>query len=205
MLGFYNYTVYLTYVGLVSAVCGMFLAFAGNIRAAVICLLVSGLCDMFDGKIARTKKDRTAEEKSFGIQIDSLCDAVCFGVLPAVITFASGADRWWQIAVAALFVLAGIIRLGYFNVVEEIRQKTEEGNRKMYTGLPITASALFVPLAMSLRGVLGSAHPYVMTVVLALLAVCYITPLNVRKPGRWGGIVMLALGVGILILLLTLT
>jgi hypothetical protein len=43
---------------------------------------------MFDGKVARTKKDRTEQEKSFGIQIDSLSDLVSFGVLPAVIGFA---------------------------------------------------------------------------------------------------------------------
>lgn len=205
MLGFYNYTVYLTYTGLLSAVTGMFLAFAGNIRAAVICLLVSGFCDMFDGKIARTKKDRTEEEKNFGIQIDSLCDAVCFGVLPAVITCAAGADRWWQLAVAALFVLAGIIRLGYFNVVEEVRQKTETGNRKTYTGLPITASALFIPLVMSLQSVLGKAGPYVLTGTLAVLAVCYVAPISVKKPGKWGGVVMLLLGAGILALILILT
>ena len=64
MVGFYNYTVYLTYIGLVSAVTGIFYSFSGNIKAAVICLMVSGVCDMFDGKIARTKKDRTEAEKS---------------------------------------------------------------------------------------------------------------------------------------------
>ena len=38
---------------------------------AVLCLALSGLCDMFDGKIARRKTDRTDDEKCFGIQIDS--------------------------------------------------------------------------------------------------------------------------------------
>ena len=87
MISFYNYTVILTYISLVSSVIGMLLACGlcgGEPRPtyAIICLMVSGLCDMFDGKIARTKKDRTDDEKKFGIQIDSLCDAVCFGVLP---------------------------------------------------------------------------------------------------------------------------
>ena len=53
--------------------------------------MFSGFCDMFDGIVARTKKDRTDEEKRFGIQLDSLSDIVCFGVLPFVIGVCSGA------------------------------------------------------------------------------------------------------------------
>ena len=202
MLGFYNYTVWLTYVGLLSAVSGIFIAMGGNVKLSALCLLFSGLCDMFDGKIARTKKDRTDEEKHFGIQIDSLCDAVCFGVLPAAICYAAGADRLWQLAVAALFVLCGIIRLGYFNVTEETRQKSTGENRKMYSGLPITTSAIMVPLLLCFSSQLGSALPYALTALLAVMAVCYITPLNVRKPGTWGGIILLAAGFAAFMLIL---
>lgn len=45
---------------------------------------------MFDGKIARSKKNRTDREKMFGVQIDSLCDCVCFGVFPAMICYLMG-------------------------------------------------------------------------------------------------------------------
>lgn len=48
-----------------------------------------------DGRIARTKKDRTEQEKRFGIQIDSLNDLVCFGVLPAAIGWSMDCDRLW--------------------------------------------------------------------------------------------------------------
>ena len=85
MIGFYDYTVILTYIGFASGITGMFCTTTKHLRLAVFFLALSGLCDMFDGKIARTKKNRTAEEKSFGIQIDSLCDMVCFGVLPIMI------------------------------------------------------------------------------------------------------------------------
>ena len=85
MIGFYNYTVILTYISLLSSVFGMTQAIHGHFKTAIFCLALSGLCDMFDGKIARTKKDRTDDEKSFGIQIDSLCDVVCFGAFPALI------------------------------------------------------------------------------------------------------------------------
>ena len=90
MLGFYNYTVILTYISLCSAVTGIFTAIAGNGHPFVgtCCLLISGLCDSFDGIVARKKKDRTEAEKKFGIQIDSLVDLIAFGVLPCAIGYA---------------------------------------------------------------------------------------------------------------------
>ena len=72
MIGFYNYTVILTYVSLLVSSVGIGLAAAGHPFGALCCLLASGVCDMFDGKIARTRKKSTDEEKRFGIQIDSL-------------------------------------------------------------------------------------------------------------------------------------
>ena len=53
MIGFYNYTVILTYMSLVSSIIGMTLAHAGKFGAAVFCLALSGFFDMFDGKVAR--------------------------------------------------------------------------------------------------------------------------------------------------------
>ena len=78
LIGVYDYTVILTYISLWISIGGMMLSLNGHLDLAVLCLALSGLCDMFDGKIARTKKDRTEIEKRFGIQIDSLCDIVCF-------------------------------------------------------------------------------------------------------------------------------
>lgn len=90
MLGFYDYTVVLTYISLFISVGGMMFTMNGHFKLAVTCLALSGLCDMFDGKIARTKKNRTEDEKRFGIQIDSLCDIVCFGVAPALLCYRLG-------------------------------------------------------------------------------------------------------------------
>lgn len=90
MIGFYDYTVVLTYISLMCSVFGITQAIGGHYRTAIICLALSGLFDMFDGKIARTKKNRTDDEKLFGVQIDSLCDVVCFGVFPAVICYVLG-------------------------------------------------------------------------------------------------------------------
>ena len=80
MLGVYDYTVVLTYVSVLISMGGMLFSVNGYPRMAIVCLALSGFCDMFDGKIARTKKNRTEVEKKFGIQIDSLADIICFGV-----------------------------------------------------------------------------------------------------------------------------
>ena len=76
MIGFYNYTVILTYMAVMSAVLGITQIMEGNLPMAIILLMISGGCDMFDGKVARTKKDRTDREKIFGIQIDSLSGGI---------------------------------------------------------------------------------------------------------------------------------
>ena len=49
MVGFYNYTVILTYLGVCSGIAGIGFALGGNTVVAVICLMFSGCCDMFDG------------------------------------------------------------------------------------------------------------------------------------------------------------
>ena len=103
MIGFYDYTVILTYVGFCSGMAGIFCASAKHVRLAVFFLALSGLCDMFDGKIARTKKNRTDDEKSFGIQIDSLSDMVCFGILPVMICFRLGMKSVFSRALLTLY------------------------------------------------------------------------------------------------------
>lgn len=195
MIGYYNYTVWLTFIGMLSSVTGMGLAIQGKIIPAVICLMFSGFCDMFDGIVARTKKDRTDEEKRFGIQLDSLSDIVCFGVLPFVIGVCIGSREWWQIAIMALFALAGLIRLAYFNVTEETRQKQTNEKRRHYLGVPITSSALTVPLLFCFRGFLAGAFPIAYTLLLLANGVLFVVPLQVKKPSKTGLAVMLVIGI----------
>lgn len=105
MLGVYDYTVVLTYVSLMVSIGGMMFAVNGHLHLGVMCLAISGLCDMFDGKIARTKKNRTEVEKRFGIQIDSLSDIVCFGVAPAVLCYCFGMRGVIGVAIALPLVV----------------------------------------------------------------------------------------------------
>ena len=90
MVGVYDYTVVLTYFSLASAVTGIFVSLSGPGHPVLgsLFLLLCGLFDAFDGRVARRKKDRTELERQFGIQIDSLTDLVAFGVLPACIGIA---------------------------------------------------------------------------------------------------------------------
>ena len=66
-IGFYDYTVVLTYLSLMSSVIGMTRAIHADYKTAVFCLALSGIFDAFDGRVARTKKNRTDDEKAFGI------------------------------------------------------------------------------------------------------------------------------------------
>ena len=192
MIGFYNYTVILTYVSLLISAVGIGFAVTGDPFTALFCLLASGICDMFDGKIARTRKKSTEEEKRFGIQLDSLCDIVCFGVLPAsvAVSMTAGAalcDRIAVWAVSGLYILCALIRLAYFNVTEETRQATEGGRRTHFMGVPVTTAAVIFPLTYALS-VLAPAPgaPWLYPALILITAVAFITPVKVRKPHTVG-------------------
>lgn len=144
-IGFYNYTVILTYLSLISGVIGMKFAYDGKLSAAIGCLLFSGICDMFDGAVARSKKNRTTDEKNFGIQLDSLCDVICFGVVPAVFLYFSGVNSIVGMVGLVFYVLCALIRLAFFNVLEIKRQMNEDGCAKSYRGLPVTSAAIIFP------------------------------------------------------------
>ena len=64
MIGVYDYTVILTYLSLMSGATGIFVSLQGygHPYIGVFFLLLSGLCDAFDGKVARSKKNRTEME-----------------------------------------------------------------------------------------------------------------------------------------------
>lgn len=186
MIGFYDYTVVVTYISFISAICGMFCVIEGNLPFAVFCLAFSGFCDMFDGKIARTKKNRTAEEKAFGIQLDSICDIVCFGVLPIILGYKLGMNKPYSIVILAFYGIAGVIRLAYFNVMEEKRQKETSENRKYYQGLPITSMAIVMPMLFVVSVFFPGFHYFVACVHLAMLVVgfLFIFDFRVRKPSN---------------------
>ena len=175
MIGVYDYTVLATYLSLAFGVSGILAAMNGSPYSALLCLMVSGLLDAFDGRIARTKKNRTEQEKRFGIQIDSLNDVVCFGVLPGVIGASLGGGEW-------------CLR------TEEERQRATNEHRHYYLGVPVTAASFVMPLFWALPLRLGSAPTVIYAVGLTLLAFLFIAPLRIPKPGLKGILCMILLG-----------
>ena len=217
MIGFYDYTVILTYMSLVSAVGGIALVTNGHPILATFCLLFCGLCDMFDGKVARSKKNRTQEEKCFGIQIDSLVDVVAFGVLPGTMTIELCGHRWYAYVISSVFVLAGVIRLAYYNVTEEMRQRDTDEVRKNYSGLPITSSSLIFPfffclislycmrqdhISLFLQLFQRNGFRFALCGITALTGLAYITPFKIRKPRSRELWVLLIFGAAMALVLL---
>lgn len=200
LLGYYNYTVILTYIGLLAGFFGIVNAFGEKSVAAVVCLMFAGFCDMFDGTVASTRK-RTDEEKCFGIQIDSLSDIICFCMLPAMIVYSMSSRRYLTIAVCALYVLCGLIRLAYFNVDEQERQKISTGSRELYYGMPVTLSALFLPLIYSIIKILPTESTAALVILLFVMAVLFVLPFPLKKPHTAGKICVVLAGAAEIVLL----
>ena len=200
MLGFYNYTVILTYIGMLSSFCGLLLTLNGKPQWALVCLMFSGFCDMFDGRIASTMK-RNRSEKAFGIQIDSLSDLICFGVLPAVVvyTFNPGVLTG---CISGLYALCALIHLAFFNVDEAERQEQTEAHREIYQGLPVTSSALLFPLLFCGTLIKGFPLHVVMPVVMLLTAIAFISPFKLKKPAKAGKIAFILAGIVVLVLMI---
>lgn len=124
--------------------------------AACVCIILAGVCDMLDGRVARL----TGTTSAFGAQLDSLADMVSFGVAPAFIIFhwafattyaqpiageGSAPFSPWMILVFG-FVAAGAIRLARFNTGHE----EEDGPAWYFEGIAIpTAAGLIVTLVMA--------------------------------------------------------
>lgn len=195
ILGYYDYTVLLTYIGMLSGVTGIILATENHFSGSVICLMVAGLCDMFDGLVASTKKNRKESEKKFGIQIDSLSDLICFGVLPGMFVYQFSEKIYAGIIVAALYILCALIRLAYFNVCEEERQKTEGGTRKYYQGMPVTSAALLLPGFFLLTRFVPDYASYMLISVIAVMGILFLSPFRLKKPKAIGKIIIGIIGI----------
>ena len=182
LIGFYDYTVILTYLSLFSAVFSIVFASRGAFTAAILCLMMSGFCDAFDGAVARSKKNRTEDEKSFGIQLDSICDVISFGLTPALLCYFMGVDGIIGLLLVFLYSLCAVIRLAFFNVLEMNRQKTEGGSNKVYRGLPVTAISMIFPVVYLLHAIVPEAvFVVVLHIMLGVVAFLFVLDFSVKK------------------------
>lgn len=216
MIGVYDYTVILTYLSTISGVVGIIVTMTGigHPYCGTLFLMLSGLLDGFDGKVARTKKDRTEMEKEFGIQIDSLSDLICFGVLPASIGVAqlrvSGilTDLGRQaekpehyslvlllISIAAFYVLAALIRLAYFNATTDERAEEAKIKGKSYfTGLPVTTAALIFPLTLVIHWFTRADLTIFYFWLMFIVAILFVGNFKVPKPNKKQFAVIILIG-----------
>ena len=181
MVGYYNYTVILTYLGMMSAFMGILCCINEKYAISIACLIVSGICDMFDGAIASTK-DRNQYEKHFGIQIDSLCDLISFGALPGIFVYMISGKNPVTGLIACFYILAALIRLAFYNVQEYERQKTDSGHRDVYTGLPVTTVSAFLPLLFLIYRYSKSNSIICFSILLLILGIGFVSGFSIRKP-----------------------
>ncbi len=185
MIGFYDYTVVLTYMSIASSTIGMVLALNGHPILAILCLSLAGLFDMFDGKVARSKKNRTDDEKMFGVQIDSLCDVVSFGFYPALYVYAFGVRGYISIAIMIYYVIAAVIRLAFFNVIEINRQYKDDSENKFYHGLPVTSIAVILPIVFLLKFVVSpEVFRMILRITMFATATAFIVDFKFKKPSN---------------------
>lgn len=194
MLGYYDYTVVLTYCGMLAAFLGVLYVINEQYSESILCLMLTGVCDMFDGTVASTKK-RSDREKIFGIQIDSLSDLISFGVLPGIFVYMISDKNVFAGIVASIFLLCALIRLAYFNVLEEERQRMTEEKRKSYLGIPVTTIAVVLPIIYLLYDWKVYKSKICFVILLVFMGIGYLSPIEIKKPGIAGKISMMILGI----------
>jgi len=106
---------------------------------AAYSILAAAVCDTLDGSVARL----THSQSSFGVQLDSLCDVVSFGIVPAVViyNFALYDLKRIGFCVAFIYVACGALRLARFNIQSSLGRANGH-----FTGIPIPMAA--APLAV---------------------------------------------------------
>ena len=111
-------------------------AFQGEIIHACWFIVLAGFFDAMDGMMARL----TDSVSSFGVELDSLCDIVSFGVAPAFLLYVFGLQEFGVLGsfVAALPALCGAARLARYNV----NFNGDKGD--YFNGMPIPVQAIFI-------------------------------------------------------------
>lgn len=178
IIGFFRKCDLLTMTGTTIAFLGMFSAFKAHFQIAALCLLLCGVCDAFDGTLARKYKYSKSEQE-YGVQLDSLSDVICFGLLPAIITILISNNSILSVIICIYYMLCGVIRLAYFNMLHT----TKAAKKGEYIGLPITSIAIVYPLVLIL---LRYINPNLLSVVLPIILLCmgtlFIGKFKLKKP-----------------------
>ncbi|MBI5643799.1 MAG: CDP-diacylglycerol--serine O-phosphatidyltransferase [Deltaproteobacteria bacterium] len=146
----------------------------GHFERAAIAIIISGVLDGLDGRIARL----TGSSSKFGVEYDSLADLVAFGLAPGVLIFAWALrpfGRYGWLA-AFLYVVCGALRLARFNV----QITTIESKR--FNGLPIPAAAAMVCTTVLMFFNIGRGEEMVkhITVLVLVYVLAFLMISNVK-------------------------
>lgn len=169
-----------TLTGLCCGVLGIYWAIQGNFPAAVIAMLWAVLFDWYDGPVARRIPGRSDDLKAFGGKLDSLVDVVSLGICPAIILLSYGDFNPWFLPGALAIIVAGVVRLAYFDVFGVDADGT-------IAGLSLDITALVVAPLFLLEGLLShNAFAAMLYAVIAVLAILHVAPFRVKKMvGYW--------------------
>ena len=141
-------------------------------------------------------------ENYFGLERTNIVFDLCFFLAGGLIyLYKDDIEKlkWFltmpgMIIVIFIYYFCGaMIRLAYFNVMEEIRQKEEGGVRKQYEGLPVTSAALIFPLIMLLQFLTPKDLTAMYFAGLVVVGFLFISKITVKKPdskGLWRLIVI---------------
>ena len=167
-------------LGLASALLGIYYAILGVFPAAMIGLVWAIAFDWLDGRVAKSLKNRTAEQSAYGANLDSLIDIVSFGIAPAVVLLSVGGFSAWYLPGAFVILAAAAIRLAYFNVFGLAEDST-------YRGLALDNNVILLVAVFALRPVVSeSAFTAVLYVMLMVLAALNVSTLRTPKfGGSW--------------------
>ena len=170
----------ITLLGLSSGILGIYFALLGNFPAAIIAMLWAVLFDWYDGPVARRIPGRSDVQKSIGARMDSLVDIISLAICPAIILLSYGEFSVWFFPGALTIVMAGVVRLAYFDVFGV----DDDGT---IAGLSLDITALVMALVFLLERALGhnpfAALLYTTIVVMSFL---HVAPFRMHKMvGRW--------------------
>ena len=143
----------LTCTSLFSGFYSIIASINGDFYPAAVAILVAGLFDGLDGRVARL----TDSTSNFGMQLDSLCDLVSFGVAPGLLAYLWALipyGRYGWLA-AFLYVATTALRLARFNSMAEDPDNTNHD----FVGLPCPAAAGAIATMVMFFRYLGTTDP----------------------------------------------
>ncbi len=199
-MGFFSLANGLTLFGLVSSLTACFLAANGNVKFAIYMLFLATICDVFDVTLIRTTANKSPKHKQFALQLNHICDLVCFGVTPCFIAFSFGFDGWFDILVYGIFILCAAIRTAHFKALE-----TAYPNKKISKnlGVPLSASTYVLTFLFLLTTFIPAAvMAWFFRLLLLALAVAFIIKLPLKRPNIRQATMALGIELAVLLILL---